>query len=278
MLDLLERAAADRYAVPSFCVWNAESAVTVLRVAAKLRAPVILMNGPGDMPLLTPADLGGMVRELLGRFAVPAALHLDHGNAIRQVEECLRAGYTSVMLDFSTRPYAENVAALRQVVTLAHPHGVTVEGELGHVGRADAVATEGEAASELTQPAEAGSYVKETGVDALAVSIGNAHGQYTKLPSLDFPRLAEIHQAAAVPLVLHGGSGTPERDLRRAIALGIAKVNVATELISAVRGSLLSQWQRGRNLWVPVAEAEAMAAMAPVVEKWVRCTGAAGRA
>jgi len=278
MLELLKTAAAGRYAVPSFCVWNAESAVTVLRVAAELRAPVILMNGPGDMPLLTPADLAGMVRELLGRFAVPAALHLDHGSAIRQVEECLRAGYTSVMLDFSTRPYAENVAALRQVVALAHPHGVTVEGELGHVGRADAATTEGQPGSELTQPAEAGSYVQESGVDALAVSIGNAHGQYTKLPSLDFQRLAEIHQAAAVPLVLHGGSGTPEPDLRRAIALGIAKVNVATELIAAVRGSLLSQWQGGRNLWVPVAEAEAMAAIAPVVEKWICCTGAAGRA
>jgi ketose-bisphosphate aldolase len=278
MLELLQRAAAERYAVPSFCVWNAESAATVLRVAAGLHAPVILMNSPGDMPLLTPADLAGMVRELLGRFAVSAALHLDHGSAIEQVQECIQAGYTSVMLDFSTRPYAENVAALRQVVAMAHPHGVTVEGELGHVGRADTAATEGQPDSELTQPAEAGTYVQQTGVDALAVSIGNAHGQYAKLPSLDFGRLAEIHAAAAVPLVLHGGSGTPQQDLRRAIALGIAKVNVATELIAAVRGSLLSQWQGGRNLWVPVAEAEAMAAMAPVVEKWVRCTGAAGRA
>ena len=278
MLNLLRRAAADGYAVPSFCVWNAETAIAVLGVAADLRAPVILMNGPGEFCSLGPADLAAIVREASGRFAVPAALHLDHGDAISQVEDCLRAGYTSVMLDYSRRPYAENVAAMRQVIALVRAHGVTVEGELGHVGRADVITTEGNSDSTLTDPAEAGRFVRETGVDALAVSIGNAHGHYTKLPALDSRRLAEIRSTASVPLVLHGGSGTPEKELQRAISLGVAKVNVATELISAVRGSLLAQWQGGRNLWIPAAQAEAMAAMVPIVEKWIRCTGAAGQA
>lgn len=277
MLELLDRAAAERYAVPSFCVWNAETMVTVLRVAEALRAPVILMSGPGEFPLTAPADLAGVARHVIRRFAVPAALHLDHGNSLEQVEECLQSGYTSVMLDFSMRPYEENVAALRRTAELAHPRAITVEGELGHVGRADTITLEGDAISTLTEPGEAASYVAETGVDVLAVSIGNAHGQYTKLPTLDFARLAEIRAAVSLPLVLHGGSGTPEEDLQRAISLGIAKVNVATELIAAVRESLLAQWQAGRNLWVPAAQAAAMDAMAVVVEKWIRRTGAAGR-
>jgi tagatose 1,6-diphosphate aldolase GatY/KbaY len=278
MLELLKKAAADRYAVPSFCVWNAETMVAVLRVAAAMRAPVILMNGPGEFPLMSPADVAVIAREFAGRFPVPAALHLDHGNSLEQVEECLEAGYGSVMLDYSTRPYAENVAALRQAAAMAHPRGVAVEGELGHVGRADSVTSEGGGDSTLTEPGEAAAYVAEAGVDALAVSIGNAHGRYTKLPRLDFARLAEIRAAVAIPLVLHGGSGTPEADLQRAISLGIAKVNVATELIAAVRESLLEQWHAGRHLWVPEAQAEAMKALAATVEKWIRFTGAAGRA
>jgi tagatose 1,6-diphosphate aldolase GatY/KbaY len=278
MLELLQAAAAGRYAVPSFCVWNAETAITVLRVADELCAPVIVMHGPGEHPLLPPREMGDVAHAVARRFALPAALHLDHGNSLDQVRECLEAGYTSVMLDYSHRPYAENVAALRQAAELAHARGVTVEGELGHVGRADATTLEGLAASTLTKVAEAAAYVAGTGVDVLAVSIGNAHGQYTTLPQLDFQRLAEIHEAVAIPLVLHGGSGTPEEDLRRAISLGIAKVNVATELITAVRQSLQQQWQAGENRWVPVAQAAAMQAMALVVEKWIRRCGATGRA
>ena len=278
MLDLLKPAAAQGYAVPAFCAWNAESLVTVLSVAADLRAPVIVMNGPAEHLLLSPADLGVIARAVACRFNVPAALHLDHGDALEQVEDCLDAGYTSVMLDYSSRPYAENVAALRRTVELARPTGATVEGEIGHVGRADAATTEGDVQSTLTEVAEAAAYATATGVDALAVSIGNAHGQYTKLPKLDFQRLGEIHAAVGIPLVLHGGAGTPEEDLRRAISLGIAKVNVATELVAAMRGSLLSQWQAGQNMWAPMALAAAMKVMAPVVEKWIRATGAAGRA
>jgi tagatose 1,6-diphosphate aldolase GatY/KbaY len=278
MLDLLKPAAADGYAVPSFCTWNAETMVTVLNVASDLRAPVILMNGPGEFPLLGPSEMSLIAHTLAGRYRIPVALHLDHGDSLEQVRSCLEAGYTSVMLDYSTRPYAENAAALRRTVELARPWGATVEGEIGHVGRADAVTTEGGGTSTLTEVAEAQAFVAGTGVDALAVSIGNAHGQYTRLPQLDFQRLAEIHASVSVPLVLHGSSGTPEEDLRRAISLGIAKVNVATELVTAVRQSLRGQWEDGPKLWMPIQQARAMKALAPVVEKWIRCTGAEGRA
>ena len=277
MAQLLRRAVSEGYAVPSFCVWNAESIEVVLRVAAKLKAPVILMNGPGEFGLLAPRDLGAVAHALAEHFDVVAALHLDHGASIAMVRDCLAANYTSVMLDYSTRPWAENIEALRQVVALTHPRGVTVEGELGMIGRADEVSVESGEQSTLTDPEMAGVFVRETGIDALAVSIGNAHGFYTKLPQLDFERLAKLQAATRIPLVLHGGSGTPEADLRRAISLGIAKVNVATESIAAVRQTLLEQWNAGKELWIPMAQAKAMEAMSKVVEKWFHMTQAAGR-
>jgi tagatose 1,6-diphosphate aldolase GatY/KbaY len=278
MRELLKPAAAEGYAVPSFCVWSAEAVACVLSVASDLRAPVILMAGPAEFNLVSATDLGAVAQAVARRFRVRAALHLDHGDSLELVRETLAAGFTSVMLDYSSCPFAENVAALRQAAELARPKGATVEGEIGHVGQADNVTGEGGGASSLTEVAEAVAYAEQTKVDALAVSIGNAHGQYTKLPQLDFQRLSEIHAATRLPIVLHGGSGTPEADLRRAISLGIAKVNVATELVAALRQSLLSQWQSGQNLWMPIAQSVAIQAMAPVVEKWIRATGAAGRA
>jgi fructose-bisphosphate aldolase class II len=164
------------------------------------------------------------------------------------------------------------------VVALARPLNVTVEGELGVVGQVDQITVEGGGPSTLTNPAVSASFVKGTGIDALAVSIGNAHGMYTTLPHLDFDRLAKIRAAVPVPLVLHGGSGTPGSDLQRATSLGIAKVNVASELVNAIRQSLLDQWEARENLWVPLAQAASIKAMAQVTERWIHLTGAAGRA
>jgi len=201
MLQLLRRAVSEGYGVPAFCVWNAESIEVVLRVAAELKAPVILMNGPGEFGLLAPRDLGAVAHALAERFDVPAALHLDHGNSMAMVEDCLAAKYTSVMLDYSTRPWAKNLEALRRVVALAHPQGVTVEGELGVIGQVDQVTVEGGGQSTLTDPDMAAAFVEKTGIDVLAVSIGNAHGFYTKLPHLDFERLAKLQAATRIPLL-----------------------------------------------------------------------------
>lgn len=278
MSRLLQRASAEGYAVPAFCVWSAETMEAVLRTASSLKAPVILMSGPWEFVLLSPSDMGAIAHALIKRFDVPAALHLDHGNSPNQVDECLAAGYTSVMLDYSTRPLSENAEAMKSVVAKAHPLSVTVEGELGLIGQVDDITVEGSKESTLTDPDLAASFVKDTGIDTLAVSIGNAHGVYKKLPQLDFERLKAVHARVPVPLVLHGGSGTPEADLRHAISLGIAKVNVASELISAVRTSLMDQWNSGKNLWTPIAQAAAIEAMTKVAEKWLRLTGAAGRA
>jgi ketose-bisphosphate aldolase len=278
MSELLQDADARGYAVPSFCAWNAEVISVVLRVATDLRAPVIIMMGPCEFSLLPPAVMGDVARGIARHFSLPAALHLDHGDSLAQVQACLNAGYSSVMLDFSTLPFAQNAAALRQVADWARPLGVTVEGELGHVGKADTVTMEGDGDSTLTRPEEAVQYITETGVDALAVSIGNAHGQYTRLPKFDFARLEQIRAVTNIPLVLHGGSGTPRDDLQRAIALGMVKINVATELCVAMRSGLRAQLDAEQQRWLPLSMADATEYVAPVVEKWLRLTGAAGRA
>jgi len=277
-IELIQRAFEKGYAVPAFCVWDNATIETVLAMAAKCRAPVLLMGGPGEFPLTGAGQFAAIARILAGQYEVRAALHLDHGDSLEMVRECLDADFTSLMLDYSARPFSENAAALRRVVEWARPRGATVEGELGAIGRVDDATTEGGRGAGLTDPREAGVYVKETGVNMLAVAIGNAHGIYRERPRFDFERLEKLRDAAGVPLVLHGGSGTSPEDLSRAISLGIAKVNVASELIHAVRATLEGQWERGEGRWLPLALKGAMEALGVVVKKWIQMTGAAGRA
>ena len=278
MADLVGKAFRGGWAVPAFCTWNAESMAVVLGVAEKLRAPVILMQGPGEFPVLPPAAMAAVARAMEEGFHATAALHLDHGDSLEMVRQCVEARYTSVMLDFSSRPFEENAAALREVVRLARPHGITVEGEIGKIGKADEATAEGGTATAYTDPKDAVRYVRDTDVDLLAVSVGNKHGFYKGDPHLEFGLLAELHAAVKVPLVMHGGTGIPQKDIQRSITLGIAKVNVASELVHGYRGSLTAQWQNGENQWSPLAIGEAIKVMEPVVEKWIRITGAEGRA
>jgi fructose-bisphosphate aldolase class II len=278
MRELLERAVAGGYAVPSFECWNAEAIQTVLGVARKLEAPVIVMNARPGFTLIDPSTYSAIAHAVAADHKLPVALHLDHGDSLDLVDACLKARFSSVMLDFSRKSFEENAAAMRQVVGMARPLGVTVEGEIGAVGRADTLSVEGGTDSTLTDPDQAGAFVRETGVDCLAVSIGNAHGHYTKLPQFDFDRLARIREATGIPLVLHGGSGTPEADLKRAISLGMAKVNVATDCVQAWWESLEAQKKAGRRPWLPLALQQAMRSVAVQVERWVRLTGAAGQA
>jgi ketose-bisphosphate aldolase len=278
MSELVQKAYRKGYAVPAFCAWNAEVIEAILAAAEKMRAPVILMSGPGEFPVLPPAVMAAVSYALEARHAVPAALHLDHGDSLEMVRDCVEASYTSVMLDFSARPFEENIRGLQAVVEMARPKGITVEGEIGRIGKADDATAEGAAASAFTDPAQAAEYVRKTGVDLLAVSVGNKHGFYRGDPHLEFGLLSELRAAVNVPLVMHGGTGIPEKDIRRSVQLGIAKVNVASELVHGFRGSLTAQWQEGRNLWTPIACGEAAGVIGPVVEKWIRITGAQGMA
>lgn len=277
MDDLLQPAWKNGYAVPSFCAWNAEVTETILQVAADLQAPVILMSGPGEFGLNSPETLGLITAALLKRYPVRASLHLDHGDSPEMVMRCIDAGYTSVMLDYSLRPFEENVTALQAVVAVARPRGVTVEGEIGCVGKVDDETVEGSETSTLTKPEDAARYAAMTNVDALAVSIGNAHGIYTRLPVFDFDRLEKIRRAVSVPLVLHGGSGTQPEYLKRAISLGMAKINVASELCKAFRETYALETTPGNPGWLPTVLGAAKKPMAEVMAKWFKLTGAEGK-
>jgi ketose-bisphosphate aldolase len=276
MKELAGRAFRAGYAVPAFCAWSAEVIDVVLRTAERLHAPVILMSGPGEFSALAPAAMAATARALHERYAVPAALHLDHADSIDLVRECIECGYTSVMLDFSTRPLEENVRGLKEVVSMARGRGITVEGEIGHVGRADESTVEGGAVSALTDPAQAADYHRRTDVDLLAVSVGNKHGFYRGEPHIEFDLLADIHKRVPIPLVMHGGTGITEKDLQRSIALGIAKVNIASELVHAYRKALTQAWET--NGWPPAAYGEAQRALVPIIERWIRVLGADGKA
>ncbi len=277
--QMLHRARQQGYAVPGFCVWNAEMIRTALQVAAQHNAPVILMSSPGEFPLLPPSVLGRIARAEAQPLQIPVAIHLDHGNSLEMVTECLDAGFTSVMLDASDRPFAENVRLTGRAAEMARQAGADSEGEIGAVGRADDIAIEGPHAGTLTDPEQAAQFVAETGIDAVAVSIGNSHGIYTQEPNLDFQRLRQISKLVDVPLVLHGGSGTPEQDIQRAIGLGIAKVNVASALGHAFGSDLAARFaDPDDNLWMPLQMVKALEAVAAVVRYWLELTGAAGQA
>lgn len=232
MSEMLAQARAEKRAIGAFNVANYETALAVFKAAEAEKSPVIVQLYMRLFDTGKARDLAPMLRGLAERATVPVALHLDHGSTEKQAEDALAWGYTSVMFDGSRLPYAENAARTKAVAARAHAAGATCEGEIGHVAMGDGTA--------LTDVAEAAAFGKETGVDALAVSIGTAHGYYKAEPKLDIPRCAAIAEALpGVPLVLHGGSGTPLADVRRAIECGIAKVNIATEFLDTYIKSTL---------------------------------------
>ena len=222
MNDILPAARRAGRAIGAFNAANYETAVAVIQAAEAEKSPVILQlysrlfgNGKAEA-------LGGLLIRLAQKCSQPVALHLDHGENLEQVRNALDWGYTSIMLDGSRLPDADNIAATAAAVRLAHAAGASAEGEIGHVAMGDATA--------LTEVESACQFAAETGVDALAISIGTAHGYYQTAPKLDLERCRQIgERLPGLPLVLHGGTGTPLADVQRAIANGITKINVATE-------------------------------------------------
>ena len=224
MKDMLCEARKAKKAVGAFNTANYELSRAILKAAEAENEPVIIQLYMRLFDSEKAYDLCGMLQRLAFRAKVPVALHLDHGATVKQAKDALAWGYTSVMYDGSRSAYEENVKWTRFVADYAHALGATCEGEIGHVAQGDETA--------LTDVKEAVDFAKATEVDALAVSIGTAHGYYKAEPKLDIPRCAAIAaELPDVPLVLHGGSGTPLADVRKAIESGIAKVNIATEFM-----------------------------------------------
>ncbi len=276
---LLEEAQKKHYAIGAFNFCNAETAQAVAEAGTELRSPIIFIIGPWEIPLLGTKMVVDVAKWVADEVDVPVCLHLDHATDIELVKECIEAGFPSVMMDASRCDFEENVRLTRAVVDLARPKGVTVEGELGAVGRVDDATVEGDAEASLTEPDKAAEFVGRTGIDALASAIGNAHGLYKQRPVLDFERLEAIRSATGVPLVLHGGSGTPPDQLQTAIRIGVSKVNVASELARAFLNAIaqFEQSKDGKG-WYAHALMDAKSAVKQTTAKWMHELGSAGKA
>ena len=227
---LVQDAIANGYAVGSFNVASLEMIESVILAAAQSHSPVIVSTSSAEARYLSPEIVQPIVQTLSDRHNVTCALHLDHGDSFELAMRCLRAGYTSLMFDGSHFALDENIQLTKQVVDAAHAVGVSVEGEVGRLsGVEDDLVVSAEHAH-LTDVTEATRFVAETNVDMLAVAVGNAHGFYLQEPKLDFERITQIYSGTNVPIVLHGGTGIPVHDIRRAATLGIGKVNIASRI------------------------------------------------
>ena len=226
MKDLLRRAEEKNIGCGAFSVGNMEMVRGAIRAAEELDTPIILQIAEVRLKNSPLHLMGPMMVQAAKEAKVDVAVHLDHGLTFETVDKALEIGFTSVMLDASTLPFEENIARVKAVVEKARKYGATVEAELGLVGGSeDGSCDHG---IRCTDPDDAVVYARETGIDALAVAIGNAHGKYPVAPTLAFDVLEKIHEKVDIPLVLHGGSGITDKDFQRAISLGIRKVNIAT--------------------------------------------------
>ncbi len=229
--EVLKKAQKEKYAVGLFNTTDTDMLQAVIEAAEESNSPVILGTAEvllpyGELKLIAPSVIAAAKRA-----SVPVVVHYDHGLTFERCLEALQLGFSSVMFDGSAKAYGQNIEETKEIVKIAHAFGASVEGEIGHVGEA----AQGDESLEnmYTTVAEAKEYIENTGVDALAVAIGSAHGVYKKKPKLNIERLKEIADAVSVPLVLHGGSGLSDGDFKNTIREGIAKVNIFTDLCLA---------------------------------------------
>ena len=276
---LLEKAEQGNYAVGAFNCNNMEIVQAIIEAAEEEQAPVIIQASQGAISYAGLDYIVALVETAAKHATVPVALHLDHGTSFEQVVQCIGRGFTSVMIDGSKLPLEENIALTNKILDMARPLNISVEAELGKIGGTEDNVSVSEREASFTDPAEAQRFVTETGIRSLAVAIGTAHGQYKGTPKLDFDRLAEIRRLVNIPIVLHGSSGVPDDDIRKAISLGVRKVNIDTNLREAfsdgVRAALADNPQEidPRKILKP-----AKAAMKERVKEKIRVFGSNGKA
>jgi len=228
--SMIREARAGRRALAAITSYTLESTRAVISAAEQAQQPVILQAGSGSFGAVGRETLAAACLEAARRAGVPVGVHLDHSTDRNEISACVDLGYTSVMVDGSHLPFEQNVALTKTVVVESHRAGVWVEGELGALAGDEDSSSAGAGVGEMTDPGQAAEFVDRTGVDALAVAIGNVHGVPDTPVRLDLGRLGEIASVVDVPLVLHGASGLPDSDVTAAVALGVAKVNINAEL------------------------------------------------
>ena len=234
MKSILSEAKKHRYAAGAFTFGSLDTASAIIDAANRAGMPVILQTGPLECDYAGIYELAEIAKFAAKRATVPVALNLDHGDTIELARQAIEAGFSSVMIDASKYEYEENIKITKEVVKMAAHAGVSVEAELGKIGGAEGLIDVSDAEATQTDPDEAAEFVRRTQIDALAVAIGTGHGFYKQAPVLNIERLKNIAKKTDVPLVLHGGSGTPEAQVREAINCGIAKVNICTEFLAAM--------------------------------------------
>ena len=284
MKEMLADAKQNHYAIPAFDVSNYEMMKSVLQACEEVGSPALLqvlgvdLQG-NDLPMMT-----AMAKAASELYRIPVCLHLDHAIEFAFIQAACEAGFSSVMFDGSVLPFAENAAKTKEITEYAHARGITVEAELGHVGNAmvgneaDSVKNE-DPEDTLTLPEEAAKFVEITDVDAMAVAIGTAHGVYAKTPTLRIDRLDEITAVCDRPLVLHGGSGTPNDQMQRAIRHGITKINIYSDIVAAMNAALKEKLNSMQNpaTWPAYVFENARTAIMQVVHEKCNTFGSAGR-
>ena len=233
MRDMLAEAGNGEYGIGFFNAVSVEMARAVIETAEEMNSPVIVGTAEILLPVTELRNVADYLIPMAKRASVPVCVHYDHGLTYDRCMEALELGFTSIMYDCSTLPYEDNVGRVAEMVAICHAKDVTVEGELGHVGDNEGPGKVLRPEDLFTDPDQAVDYVSRTGVDALAVAVGNAHGDYKFPPKLDFERIRTISARTGIPLVLHGGSGLSDEDLRRAVKEGIRKINIFTDLDKA---------------------------------------------
>ena len=284
MKEMLSDARQNHYAIPAFDVSNYEMMRAVLETCEEERSPALLMCLGVDLVGKGMNLLPAMIQSASAHFSIPICLHLDHATDFELIKTAIDAGFSSVMYDGSVLDFENNAKNTAQVTKYAHAHGITVEAELGHVGNASVgsiseTGTDVDPGESLTVPEEVVKFVEITDVDALAVAIGTAHGVYQKTPELRIDRLDEITAICDRPLVLHGGSGTPNDQMQAAIRHGITKINIYSDVVAALNKGLKDKLNSVENpaTWPFLVFEDSQKLMKEVVREKLHTFGSAGR-
>ena len=277
MKEILNGAMAGKYGVGFFNAVNVEMARAVIETAEELNAPVIVGTAQVLLPAMSLERVSEYLLPMARKAKVPVCVHYDHGLTFEKCMEALQLGFTSVMYDCSTEGYEDNVAKVAEMVKICHAMNVTVEGELGHVGDNEGDGKLENPSDFYTDVAMAADFARRTQVDALAVAVGNAHGDYKFPPKLDFQRIADIREVTGLPLVLHGGSGLSDDDFRTAVQQGVCKVNIFTDIDKAGKAGVEEGIAAGAKTMMGLIPYE-IAAMKRVVAEKMHLFGSVGKA
>ena len=277
MNDILLPAKAGGYGVGFFNAVNVEMARAIIETAEELQSPVMVGTAEVLLPAMELERVAEYLIPMAKKASVPVCVHYDHGLTFERCMEALKLGFTSIMYDCSTASYEENVEKVGDMAKICHAMGVTVEGELGHVGDNDGAGKLENPSDYFTDPDMAVDFVQKTGVDSLAVAVGNAHGDYAFPPKLDFDRIKVISEKTGLPLVLHGGSGLADNDFRTAVKLGVSKVNIFTDIDKAGKAGIEEGLAAGAKTMMGLIPYE-IAAMKKVVAEKMELFGSVHKA